>query len=104
MELGEAYRVNHIELVIDPSSWGKGSIDFIDIHYLFCLQSYRNPFLAFSPHLFLETCLLSSISLHTSDSTKMSFFELLDRDHNHYIVLKKQVQDIKDTTVTSLKP
>ena len=46
----------------------------------------------------------------------MSFFELLDRDHNHYIVLKKQVQDIgdagiisvgqdiKDTTVTSLKP
>ena len=34
----------------------------------------------------------------------MSFFEVLDRDHNHYIVIKKQVQDIKDTTVTSLKP
>lgn len=42
--------------------------------------------------------------MHTSDSTEMSFFEVLDSDHNYYIVLKKQVQDIKDTTVTSLKP
>lgn len=71
--------------------------DFIDVHYLFCLLSCRTPFLAFYPHLVLETCLLSSgISLHISSSTKIHFLKVLGSDHNHHIILKKQVQDIKD--------